>query len=637
MLTQAFLHDSFQITLFFFCCFFVRFPLRSPKILIEWIKFTNRGTNWKPSRWNSICSRHFDKSDFREYLSRKCLKKDAIPTIVTKNNISYETYHISSGSPEDTRTLQSEHDDFNPLYGVSIADDSKTSSELFETCRLCGERADNLTCVPLRALDDPEINHMLRKCLPAVNIHVNMDQSRVICLDCGGQLRQFSDFIDKVLVYQREMGLCENFDSFVVSDNNFVNCNQSKCCIKSSTPNPSTAVFIKQEPINVKQEIVDNRRPFTVQLPMLSPSLCLNPFAESKKIKGLMQQEINSPKSEIGSTYCRDCDRIFVNNHEFRSHKCSNAEQSDREQGNNCEIMEVITLNNPVSFIDLAEDENATNLEPRKLKIEGFGEFQQRMRLEFEHAYAKRATSASCNLKQEIIDSYNDSSQNGYENQCHLAENDEQMFNQNSFIEDTHCIYFDCSKCNQSFVSQELHDEHLANMHPLKHKICAICNAEFKSSFEYLIHKSKVHTQRFQCRQCKQKFNTQTILRFHERLCTRQSKDSCIPCRRCGKSMRNLASMKRHLNICIEKQTEIKDERQHQSQKVPQEQTLSRFTCDICDLTFSRLKHFVSSDFSIWTIFIQNTYTLRFFWEYFRSSTRSCILVRVTRQKSWSL
>lgn len=581
---------------FFFS--FDRFPLRSSKILGEWIKFTNRGSTWKPSRWNSICSRHFDKSDFREYLSRKCLKKDAIPTVVTKNSISYETYHITSGSPEDTRTLHSEHDDFNPLYGVAIADDGKTTSDLFEICRLCGERADNMTCVPLRALDDPEISHMLRKCLPAVNIHVNVDQSRVICLDCGAQLKQFSDFIDKVLQYQREMGLCENCDSFVASENSFVNCNQSQCCIKSSTPNSSTAMFIKQEPINVKQENVDNfsRRPFTVQLPTLSPSLCLNPFADSKKIKGIMQQEMSSPKSEIGSTYCRDCDRIFANNHEFRSHKCSNAEQSDREQGNNCEIMEVITLNNPVSFIDLAEDENVTNLEPKKLKIEGFSEFQQRERLEFEHAYAKRAASASCNLKQEIIDSYNDSSQNGYENNYQMAENDEHMFNQNSFIEYSHCIYFDCSKCNQSFVSQELHDEHLADMHPVKHKICAICNAEFKSSYEFLIHKRKVHAQRFQCKQCKQKFNTQTILRFHGRLCTRQSKDFGIPCRRCGKSIRNVASMKRHLVICIENHTQIKDERQNQPQKVLQEHTLPKFTCDICNQIFSRLKHFVSSD-----------------------------------------
>lgn len=479
-------------------------------------------------------------------------------------------------------------------------DGSKAPSEVAEICRLCGERADNLTCNPLRSLDEPEIDLMCRKCLPAVNINAYMDQSRITCTDCIAQLKQYSDFIDKVLAYQRELGIGENYDSYASSENGLVTGNRRSGGIKPSTPNPNPILFIKQEPINVKQEKVDssNRRPFTIQVPTTSPSICPNPFAEPKKIKGIVQPESNLPKIESSSTYCRECDRIFVNSFEFRSHECSSADQNaDREQGNNCEIMEVITLNNPISFIDLAEDENATNSEPRKPKLEGLFEFQQRERLEFEHAYAKRVANTSCNLKQEIIDSYNDASQNGYDFNYQMTENDD---NQGMFSEEASQIYFDCSKCNQAFVSQELLDEHCTNLHPVKLKICSICSAEFKSNYEYLIHKNKMHVQRFHCKQCKQKFYTQSALKFHERLCTRDSKDFCFSCRHCGKSQRNLAVMRKHLGTCTGKMSEVPVvpvDGQQPVLKVSQNTQIGcaqKYNCDDSNRNLLVLKNFVS-------------------------------------------
>ncbi|XP_031624643.1 zinc finger protein 236 [Contarinia nasturtii] len=557
---------------------FHKYPLKNPKVLAKWIQFTNRGSSWMPSRWNSICSRHFQSSCFREYLSRKCLKKEAIPTILPeKSNISYETYHISSDSPDETRTVQSEHDE----YGVSggTFDDSKAASDAIELCRLCGDRADNLTCNPLRSLEDPSIILMCQKCLPSLNTYSFADQSRTICTDCVAQLKQCSEFIDKVLSYQRD--LSENIDNNTVAEKNSrIDGNRINSGIKSSTP----ILFIKQEPINVKQENVESssRRPYTVQVPNVSPTLCPNPFAESNKIKGVVQQEdISMPKSEFNSTYCQECDRIFVNNHEFRSHECLSVDHStdrDREQGNNCEIMEVITLNNPISFIDLAEDENATNIELRKPKPEG--NFDDRERLEFEHAYAKRATNTSCNLKQEIIDSYNETSQNGYDYNDY-DENHGAYFEANVNI-------FECIKCNQSFVSQQLLDEHTVKLHPLKHKICTICSAEFKSSYDYLIHKRKVHTRFYQCKQCKHKFHTQSALRFHERLCTCESKDFCFSCRHCGKSQSNLAVMKKHLTNCTGKQSELLHDQQQQQQAKKEPYTDQKHECSERGLSWQK-------------------------------------------------
>lgn len=465
--------------------------------------------------------------------------------------------------------MHSEQDE----YSAQMADEGKMeAAEIVEACRLCGERSD-LTCNPLRSLDEPEIKIMFRKCLPAVNLNGYLDQSRLICNDCVQQLKQYSSFIDKV--YQREFNAVEQFDSFAANENSQVHESATKFPIKPSTPNSSAALFIKQEPINVKQEKVDNsnRRSFSVQLPMASPSLCPNPFADSKKIKGAAQNDIKPsppPKQETqnNSTYCSACDRIFC--FEYRTHKCTKAEPqcaADRELGNNCEIMEVITINNPVSFIDLAEDENATALESRPMKTENVSEQMRKDRLEFEHAYAKRVTNYS--LKQEIIDSNIDCDESGYDGMDQTNEHDLQPFHSNGEDDTANQIYFECLNCNQSFVSQELLDEHTAQMHyyPLKMKICPTCNAEFKSSIEYLIHKNKMHAQRFQCRQCKRKFHTATILRSHERVCTRESKDFCFSCRHCGKNLRNLAIMKMHLNSCTGKQTESMDEHEWQQPK----------------------------------------------------------------------
>lgn len=559
------------------------------------MKFTNRDSNWKPSRWNSICSRHFRFSDFREYLSRRCLKKDAIPSIITKSNISCETYHLTNVSPDDSR-VQLEHDD----YIATTIDESKSHSELLEMCRLCGERADSLTCNPLRLLDEPDIELMFRKCLPGVNIPNHNEHARNICNDCITQLRQYSNFIDKILSYQRELEHNENGDSLTTNVINLVNGNTTQCYMESITSNTSTTMFIKQEPINVKQEKVDisNRRPITTQVPMISPSLCLNPFAESNKIKGIMQQ----PKTEM--TYCHLCDRIFGSNYEICSHECRNTDMTDREHGNNCEIMEVITLNNPVSFIDLADDENVA-IEPRKLKTENICEFERKERLEFEHAYAKRPTNTSYNLKQEIIDSNNDESENGF-NECNepIYEH-EDGFNQNLLhFDELQPIHFDCTICNESFVSQELIEKHFTNFHSVKPKICTICNSTFRSSFEYLVHKRKVHAQRFPCKQCKQKFNSQSAVRIHERKCTRESKDFYFSCRHCGKSIRNMITMRKHLIKCMEKHPTCMDEFSYASRKILSGNALEKYTCNVCNQTFSRFKLFVSFTLNICSFFV---------------------------------
>lgn len=611
-----------------------RFPLTNPELLAKWIKFTDRGLNWRPSRWSSICSRHFDSSDFREYLSRKCLKKTAIPTIVTKNNISYETYQIcENNSCENTRTMHSELDDDLAVAAMEQSQhNEKSESEAIENCRLCGERGDEhllSNSNPTATLDDHEIDAMFRKCLPTVSIHSDVDQSRAVCVDCVSQLRQYSDFIDKVLSYQRDLDLQSNNDSFI-STENILRGKGINFCPKNQTSSTADAtMFIKQEPINVKQEIFDNSTKkqngfeFTTQIltPPAASAIVTSAATgiDSKKQINVVQQEIRLPNADIDmTTYCRLCDRIFGSNFEFKMHNCcahsfnnDSQEPQNSNANNNCEIMEIITLNNPVSFIDLAEDDNnAANCEINQLKMENNVDAERRERVERDHAYAKRMTSTPCQMKQEIVEgNYSDLEFSFAESEAHstVLENEDQntcsldasISQISQPIGNTEVA---CPKCNQMFASQQLIEEHTQSMHTLKNKICSICSAEFKSVYDFLLHKNKMHS--VQCKQCKQKFSTSLALKKHERQCTSESTDFCYSCRHCGKRIKNLIKMKEHLRICTEKPNpsegnSLSNVSFQNDATVNKRMSLQKFICDICYRTFSRLKYFVRTQYHL--------------------------------------
>lgn len=527
--------------------------MTNPAILAKWIQFTGRGNNWTPTRWSSICSRHFDSSDFREYLSRKCLKKTAIPTIHTKNNIVYETYHITSAtnSSENTRTMHSEQDDESP---ATDNDHSHHNNEKpIENCRLCGEHPDeHLLCNNHSSisLDDQEIDTMFRKCLPTVNIQADSNHSRVLCRDCVTQLRQYSLFIDKVLSYQRELDLNSNYESFAYNESILHGRGMNFCTKNQNVSESESTMFIKQEPINVKQEIFDNsskKMPDLIKTSLAITSqvvttpitsAIISPTIDSKKQINV-QQEIRLPN--IGNdmtTYCRMCDRIFGSNFEFKMHNCfdqrRNDERDEEPQNsntNNCEIMEIVTLNNPISFIDLAEDDNAANFEINQLKTEISVDINHLECVEKDHAYAKRSTGGTpCQMKQEIVEGnygdVDDACQDGSE-WWNAKENEEQTISlDSSTIQlNNNKTTFECTKCSQRFSSQSLLDSHLAKLHTLKNKICSICSAEFKSMYEFLLHKNKMHSTGGQCKQCRRKLNTAAALKAHERFCINASMD----------------------------------------------------------------------------------------------------------------
>lgn len=588
-----------------------RFPLHDEALLETWIKFTDRGSDWKPSRWSSICSRHFTNDDFREFLSRKCLKKNAIPSVVTKNTISFETYHIA----EQSSTANSQYGDED----VSVCTDDKETDATAEmhqnehgkmctiSCRLCGDRIDEGVKASSRIrIDDPETDEMLRKCLPSINVsRPGAEHSNVICQGCGSQLRQFSHFVDKVLVYQRDI------DGPHVAESSL----QYETQVSNISSSANSAPFIKQEPINVKQEILDisNRKPpetLTATKPtFISPTstICAVPTTSDQRVNVVEKPFIQWPRSSV-NTFCRLCERIFTSNAEMKSHTCTgspqlNADRVENANGansnNNCEIMEIITLNNPVSFIDLAEDEYAMNEQITVCKKEIVIDVDRRERVDIEHAYARRTTASSnCKLKQEIEINFDYERTEGTMFNLETINNATVVLPASPPAASVHSVSdcrFICLKCGQEFSTNRLLIDHSNKMHSLKNRICVICSAEFKSTYEYLLHKNRAHVSGYRCRQCKRKFTTSLALKNHERhTCSIDSMDYYYSCRHCGKFMRNRLNMKEHLRICGQSRTK-EAENSSLERVICSEATAKKpFSCTRCHRSFRKEVNLVS-------------------------------------------
>lgn len=470
--------------------------MSNPALLQKWVKFTDRGPDWKPSRWSSICSRHFTESDFREYLSRKCLKKQAIPTIQAKSNISYESYYINMNVNDNVQITRSEPDVIEEFHQTQ-----DKHSALHVYCGLCGTMVDHLLYNAFGSLDDCEINAMYRKCLPTVKILGDGDSSRIICRECITQLQQYSKFVDRVLAYQRNIDIQFDGDDIQMIDEN-----PQKSIITSDI-----SLAIKQEPINVKQEKIDN--------------------SNKRQLK-------EKPKSFL--TIRKDGGIVETNESNTNPIAGNQLLNEPRSSYNPCEIMEIITINNPV--IDLAEDENSSNfkltaplkVEANKSILESPKEIEH---IESDHCYA--AKLITYRLKQEAIEE-NERSDTEY-----VDDNNPQM-------DEAHLDRFDYGKCTKAFESKQS----LTKKTYVTNRICSVCLAEFKSTYEYLKHKAKEHPSRLQCRKCFRKLKTQKLLTNHERVCRMASNDLSLNCRYCQQRILNMSQMNSHLQQCTGRKSE---------------------------------------------------------------------------------
>lgn len=577
-----------------------RFPLNNPELLKKWIEFTDRGPNWKPSRWSSICSRHFVSADFRDFLTRKCLKKSAVPSVMIRKNSN------SSGSdanfPGAGQMIGKNGNEYrsnqviHPIIVVKSLGNRDKETRPLEgaTCSLCGYYQDDTDHNGSLNLHENIADTMLKKCFPTTLLRHDLESNN-ICGECAQLLRLFSEFVDKVIAYQKELQSRTTAEKEIGGSASGSEVNYSGHrstaigtagvgCKEMATNN----VFIKQEPINVKQEIVD----ISGKRSTVHSDSSYSVFSQTAPAVSL--PFLNHHRDRVGnytSSFCSFCDRIFVNNYELESHICNTNRHQRREisaaTNNNCEIMEIITLNNSISYIDLAEDDTFQPITNHAMKVEHLSDFERRERIESDHAYAKRIEVFNPKLKEEInydsTDSYEsnievyepsqndlmvDLSNNNSGNESDF--NDTSLFTMPKTMMITVSGLHTCDRCDVRFETAQALHEHCRTMHALKNKVCSVCSADFKSIHDYLVHKNKMHAIGHQCSQCRRSFAFKHALSNHKRFtCSPGTSDQFYSCKYCGKRFRNRMSMNDHCKMCSASILNEKTKEGGIDQKVP--------------------------------------------------------------------
>ncbi|XP_017853778.2 LOW QUALITY PROTEIN: zinc finger protein 252 [Drosophila busckii] len=295
---------------------FHRFPFRRKDLLQQWQDFTLRGNDWIPSKWSSVCSRHFLDSDFSKIKGRKTLKKNAVPTVRVADeslNVIVEQVTLST----------------DPL--VSSNSNNATNVGTKSTCRFCGNTA--LNCVSFdKSL---ELYGMIQKCFPTLQI-LNDDTlplPKDICDECCKQLEHFSQFCDVVMLAQTEL--------------------QRKY---------RRQLMIKQEPVvRVKQEACET-------------------------LDNLFPDELDMGLDDA----CCDHEPGGDDENEQKFQFCNFPMLNAQDIINNCDIMEIINLDDP--FINIADDADVTQAQPVNSTlpvVPTVNEMIQSEMLIEEHNYAK--------------------------------------------------------------------------------------------------------------------------------------------------------------------------------------------------------------------------------------------------------
>lgn len=481
-----------------------RFPLHKPDILHKWISFADRAPDWQPSRWSSICSRHFLSSDFRGHLCRKYLKPLAIPTVTIKK-LEFNTFDL----------------DMNDNFAIDDQAD-RTHDQL---CRLCArvESIEDLSTAASGSIDDPLTASNIAKCLPTtIQLDASDQFPKKVCAECLTKIQQFSLFVDVVADVQ-EYFLRMPFRSRDEQSTQSIKFSNSVVAIKP--------VIIKQEPIvKVKQEVMDSFR-------------------------GLVQQEQATAKAAVApvdlfpenDAFCEFCDVYFINNVELKNHIISFHTTNSKEVPNNCEIMEIITLEN--AFVDLADncvdDEYEQGTEhsvetnycvplEHVLKVEHLNDYEHRgvlNAIQNDHSYVQIPPNT-------VFMPLNES---GLKQEPSTAL---QQLSDTSF---------------KVFESSTSDDQRLDDVYE-KRRTCSICSIKYKSVYHLLVHKKKHKRaairrslRKRQCYDCSSTFTSKLALKNHKRLLCHVRKS--LTCSVCQTNFRKLLLLRIHMKWCTKRDT----------------------------------------------------------------------------------
>lgn len=536
--------------------FILRFPFHTESLLRQWIQFTDRGDQWQPSRWSSICSRHFLPNDFRDHVSRKCLKRFAVPSITIKS--------IECSSISLSRSNNEVDDDFSQTI-----------------CRLCARTFIGTTS-RTRHLEDPLVAASLYKCCPTIPFHLDEALPQKICSDCSTQLNRFAIFVDRIVSVQADLlqkfGLGEPLGQEMAEGSivQSLEDEPTNSYTKAYVNLAPRMIKIKQEPfINVKQEIVESAR------------------------SNIARHGIDFvPESDA---FCEFCDAYFTNNIELKNHilKYHSNDGEGEPFTNNCEIMEIITLGN--AFINLAEEENggdrhedmqhSSDMIPLEqvLKVEHLNEYEQREQREQtrqmafvlnEHCYSRFPISTvpeQLALELPSNELQYDNSEIQSISTCVEPMQNYQKHN----AESEQSIVYQCTDCSLQFTDQNLLDEHIVTHKP----------NDLPVEIESTNSRHRLHSVRNI--RCNKRFaSNRSMASSRLRMRCRQRSKRAFICTLCRHVFAKMARLLIHQQKCIK--LNGKKALQERVRYMECKKINGRFACSLCDRTYTRRSNFVS-------------------------------------------
>ncbi|XP_067624607.1 uncharacterized protein [Eurosta solidaginis] len=314
---------------------FHKFPFKRQELMQKWLEFAQRGPDWQPSRWSAICSRHFRDEDFTCSTDRKILRKTAVPCLHGIKSVQQlENKHVQEQQGEDRsfkgkncEETSSKSATEDKASRVELREDNCDGYETEEENQTCsGAQLHNSPCAPkikcrlcgtvcssvVSFSTNFEIYGMIQKCFPTLNIQKDDHLPKEMCRLCLKRLENFSRFIDKVLETQSEL--------------------QRKYRLEKANTNMRATerqLKVKQEPIvRVKQEVSEGfERLLSDDLDMAVDESC----EQEPDVETNVEQKYDF------------CDFPMLNAQDII---------------NNCDIMEIINLDDP--FIDIPDDDANT-------------------------------------------------------------------------------------------------------------------------------------------------------------------------------------------------------------------------------------------------------------------------------------
>lgn len=407
------------------------------------------------------------------------------------------------------------------------------------------------------------------KCFPTITLELSDNFPNKICNDCLAKLRQFAIFVERVQSVQSEFNSNVNHSAQDATQES-VGYNSGAEQITDESPK---TIVIKQEPIvNVKQEIID-----------FSRSAIVNSMPAATTMLNLTRNPDTLPQNDA---YCEFCDAYFLHNFELKSHIVKYHSNGCRENAtktaNNCEIMEIITLDN-VMMIDLvgkstgggyadtiANEEQmiASPMSPIAmpypatiLKVETLNEFEQRENvvrsLLGEHSYSRPINEPNVGLRPVVKFLKQEDGIQLQQNNAPPVQSFTPAF---EVFESNICVEPAVAAApvdSQIFESIEIDSQPISGA-----KCCPLCFQECRDMYQYLVHKKVNHSRetlkrkssnRFSaiCHDCSALFLTKLAFTNHRNYMCPVRRGITYQCPFCRLNFVKWLEMRQHSKQCL--------------------------------------------------------------------------------------